>query len=109
MPRAVESARILFARSCINRTLLHQFNSAFQLQLTPRDLTVHVLEDLHSPLAPVLSYRFDRQLRLVRLETSDAFLQRHSQMHRERLLDHPWSEAERLSFEKVERVPGPTR
>lgn len=95
----IESNRILFPRTCVNRSGGYQYNAAAVLQLEASGLAVGVEEDLHAIGNGPVFYRFDRNLRLLSASVSDAFLETHSQLFQRRLIDHPWyrSEEERLA------------
>lgn len=105
LQKGVEIARFLLPGTCVQTAGGSQYNSAVEIQPGPGEVAVTVIESAVGPAAPAVYYRFDRSLRLIRMETSDPFLSAHRRLHNSRHLDHPWSEADRMLAEsKVTRI-----
>ena len=73
---AVEEARVIFARSCLNQ---HEpYNQAIHIHPQPEEITVDVHEHLAWERSPTVQYHFTPDLKLGRVSFSDVFASLHA-------------------------------
>lgn len=87
-----EEAVVRFPRTCTAKSgEPHNRVSGFVIH--PGGLDVHVSET-HRDDGPSLTYTLDRNLKPIRVVASDAFVSYHSQLTREKIVNHPFDPAE---------------
>ncbi|MBM3749139.1 MAG: hypothetical protein FJW34_25525 [Acidobacteria bacterium] len=100
-----EKTRLLFPRTCINRKL-YQYNWPNGVDFSGGRIKVTVREREHV-LDPAILYYFDRQLRLIGLEVSDAFRGLHRELEAAGQLDHPLTEKEINELRNIRHLKRP--
>jgi hypothetical protein len=103
---AHEKARILFPRTCINRTAEQQ-NAITTLSATPESVTVIVAERL-PPSNAEIWYHLTPALQLVRANPTDAFRTIHAELRLAHQLDHDFTPKEEAELANI-RVIRPHR
>jgi len=104
-PPGREKARLLFPRTCINRKF-HEYNWLHRLDFSGGRIKVQVRER-ERLLDPAILYYFDRQLRLIGLEVSDAFRGLHRELEAAGQLDHPLTEKEINELRNIRHLKRP--
>jgi hypothetical protein len=102
IPDACEKARLIFPRSCVNRKFA-EYNCVQRMSTAEAGLVVRVMERPESPYAQVI-YSFDRNLKLVSLDYSDALRNLHRELFLRREIDHALSEREVAEMAKIVRL-----
>ncbi len=105
LPAARERARMLFARTCINRKQ-EQWNWATEFFFTAEGLAVSVME-VAKPRGADVYYHLTRSLRLQRVVPSSQFEAVHAELHEKRVLDHPLSADELGDWKRLTYLVDP--
>jgi DNA-binding winged helix-turn-helix (wHTH) protein len=88
-----ETCRVLFQRTCVAKTKPHwePYNRLIGLTVTEDRITVRVAEGEKEEMPETVVYELDRHLNLIEAAPTTQFRQRHFELERAGLLDHPFS------------------
>ncbi len=104
--KGTETCRVLFERTCLAKAKLHRepYNRAIGATVTENRIIVTVVEGEREDRPENVVYELDRHLNLIEAAPTTQFRQRHLELERAGLLDHPFSMNELKSLVHV--LPG---
>lgn len=106
-PPAAEKARLLFPRTCANRTL-DEFNQAAHLIVRDGLIELAVTERDGDPANRAI-YTFGANLRVANVRFSDEWRRYHRELELKRVLDHPLTDEEMQRLATPEIIADPAR
>jgi hypothetical protein len=101
---AQERIRLLFPRSDLNK-ILYLYNGVQETTIEHGRIRFSVSERVIPPGLSIL-YEFDRNFHLLSAQAADDFLAAHKEFYLERKVDHPFTPAEEVEFQKVRCLVG---